>query len=284
MVTEKEFSRVQALLGRTSCPRAQKHSFSYTGLMACGGCNGTITAEEHTKPSGKHYIYYRCTRKHGPCSQPFTSHSVLEEQFRILLNQITISDQFRDWAIKHLRKTHTHEIKTRTAMFKNQQAAYNAIQKQLDKLMDMHLRELISQEEYQQKRHQLQKELASQKLKLTDTEKRADDWLELAERALIFANLAPKKFKNSTDDQKREIISALGSNFILKDKTITLNLQKPFTLLQKANTQNKQSRQTPRSFACGRPRETTFEHLLNQISQYFLTTNEYIHIPELKPI
>ena len=242
---------MQDLLGNNRRPRAKKYDFPYTGLMTCGECGCAITAEEHRKPSGRRYTYYHCTKKRGSCSQPYLPHTKLEDQFRDILHHITVTDEFKDWAIKHLKKSHSQEIKARTAMFLSQQKAYNASQKQLDKLVDMHLRELISEDEYRQKRLTLQSELASQKLKLTDTEKRAADWLELTERALNFANLAPKTFQNGTDQQKREIIPALGSNFILKDKTITLNLQKPFTLLKNVNTQNKKSRLTPRSFATG---------------------------------
>lgn len=284
MITENEFQKVQQFLGRNNQPRRQKHSFNYTGLMSCGECNASITAEEHTKPSGRHYIYYRCTKKRGACSQPFTPQSKLEEQVQTILHQITVSDDFRDWALKHLKEANSQEIAARTNMYQSQQAAYNSCQKQLDNLVSMNLRELISEEEYIQKREELQRELGSLKLKLDDTEDRAAKWLELTETALYFANLAQKIFNKGTNQQKREIVHALGSNFILKDKTITLNLQKPFTLLQNANAKSQQSGQSPRSFASGRAKATTFEPLLDQISSFFRQkSNQALYIPKLAP-
>ena len=47
MVTKAEFDHVQALLGKKGNPRSSKHlTFSFTGLIRCGECDGMITAEE----------------------------------------------------------------------------------------------------------------------------------------------------------------------------------------------------------------------------------------------
>jgi len=56
-----------------------------------------------------------------------------------LLGDIAIPDAFRDWAIACLRRTHQHETESRTRLYKSQQSAYNAVQRQLDRLMDLHL-------------------------------------------------------------------------------------------------------------------------------------------------
>ena len=252
MVTEAEFKRVQQVLGRDIGQRPQKHNFPYIGLMACGTCGASITAEEHRKKSGRRYVYYRCTRKLGPCREPFVSAGDLETQIRELLGQIRISDEFCTWALEQAKAAHDQETGARTQIYQNQHLAYAKVQRQLDGLVNMHLRELLSEEEYSQKRRELQTELASLKLKLADTEDRAAKWLELTERAFIFANCAQKHFNKGTEQEKREIFSALGSNLILKDRSISIKLQKPFELLQSANAKNEQSQLAPGLFAFGR--------------------------------
>jgi hypothetical protein len=47
MITEAEYDRVQTLLGRKGNPRPQRHfDFPFTGLIRCGECGLTVTAEE----------------------------------------------------------------------------------------------------------------------------------------------------------------------------------------------------------------------------------------------
>jgi DNA invertase Pin-like site-specific DNA recombinase len=282
MITEEEFWQVQKLIGREGLSRPQKHTFNYTGLMVCGECGSAITAEEHRKKSGKRYVYYRCTRKRAPCRQPFISEVKLEDQVREVLSQITINDDFREWGIERLKKAHGQEVETRTRMYQSQQAAYNTCQKQLDNLLSLRLRDLISEEEYLRKRQELQREQVSLKLKLADTEDRADKWLELAEGTFIFANQAQNAFNEGSDEQRREIFAALGSNFLLKDRMISIKLKNPFELLQNANTKNEQRQLTPASFVSGGAQSGMFELLVDRIGEYFREESGQFHyIPRL---
>lgn len=282
MVTEDEFQRVQHLLGRSDRPRPRKHRFPYIGLMRCGECSGTITAETHTKPSGKRYVYYRCTKKIGPCSQPYVPQSILEELIYQELKSISVSDDFRDWALKYVWAAHGRETEARTTMYKNQQEAYNTAQKKIDRLMDMHLQNLITAEEYRAKRETVQCDMASLKLKLADTEDRAKKWLELTEQAIFFANRAKKVFDEGNEEKRREIVMGLGSNFFLKDKKVQIELQEPFRLAKKANHKSQQPRLSPRLFALGRPKARSSERLLDQIVEYFRQEkNQVLYIPKL---
>lgn len=282
MVTEEEYKRVQWLLGRGEKSRPQKHNFPYIGLIACGECGCSITAEEHRKKNGRCYVYYRCTRKRGYCTEPFISNNKLETQIREVLGQITVSDQVREWALEHARTAHSEETEARTEMYLNQQKAYATVQRQLDGLVNMHLREMVSEEEYLQKRQELQRELASLKLKLADTENRAAERLELAEQVFIFANVAKKKFDGGSEQDRREIFSALGSNFILKGGVLLLTLQKPFEFLQSANAKNEQSQHEPGLFAFGRGKEMKFELVWRMINELFeKAAAPILHIPNL---
>ena len=282
MISEGEFWKVQKLLGRRGRPRPQRHTFKYTGLMVCGECSAAITAEEHWKKSGRHYVYYRCTKKKGPCSQRPISQPDLEEQMQALLGQIVISDRFLEWALNRLRKANGQEVEARTRMYQSQQAAYNATQKQLDNLVDMRLRDQLSEEEYLQKRQELQHTLASLKLKLADTEDRAEKWIELTELALFFANQAQKTFIHGSDEQRREIVAALGSNFIFKDGIVSVDLQKPFELLKIANVKSEQSGITPQLFASGSAWSRKFELLVEKMGAFFREeANQTLYIPSL---
>lgn len=64
MVSVEEYNLTQRLLERRGKPRiSEKKSFIYKGIAICGECGCSITAEEHTKKSGRKYVYYHCTHK-----------------------------------------------------------------------------------------------------------------------------------------------------------------------------------------------------------------------------
>jgi len=45
IVTKDEFDRVQELLGRPNRQPRQRHAFAFTGLIRCGECGASVTAE-----------------------------------------------------------------------------------------------------------------------------------------------------------------------------------------------------------------------------------------------
>ena len=67
---------------------------------------------------------------------------------------------------------------------------------------------------------------------LNDTGDRVNKWLEVAEKTFAFAEKAKERFENGTLEEKREILAALGSNLILKDKKLSISIQKPLLLLE----------------------------------------------------
>ncbi|HEC66015.1 MAG TPA: recombinase family protein, partial [bacterium] len=183
MITKEEFNRVQSLLGKKGRPRPQKHNFPFTGLMWCGECGARITAhekwqiicssckskfasrntdtcpkcntliEEMANPTRLHYIYYHCTKRKNPeCTQGVIGKKDLEEQIDKVLSEVQISERFKNWAIKYLGKLHKSEVEDRSHINKNLQDTYSETQKKLDNLLDLRIRELISDEEYEIKK------------------------------------------------------------------------------------------------------------------------------------
>lgn len=57
---------------------------------------------------------------------------------------------------------------------------------------------------------------------LDNSDQRIDEWIDKAEKVLDFSLKAKETFENGNNYVKREIITSLGSNFILKDRKITL--------------------------------------------------------------
>jgi len=206
MITPEEFEYAQKLLGAKGKPRRTARNFAYGNLIRCGVCNCQIVAKGTTKlikRTGelKTYVHYYCTRKSlaRPCSQiKYTTVGQLEKDIDAELAKYTIIPEFRDMALKILRRNHKSEVHDRTTMYESQQSTRKQIQKQLDKLTDQLTRSVVEETEYMRQRDALKAQLANPDDGLRSTEKRAEDWLELTEKVFDFATLVFASMRRAT--------------------------------------------------------------------------------------
>ena len=270
MITEVEYDRVQILLGRKGNPRPRTHGiFPFTGLIRCGECKGMVTAEEKhqlmcgncrfkfayrrkkacarcetpiekmSKPHFLHYTYYHCGRSKNPsCMQKSVSREQLEKQIDHYLSRIQISERFKDWAIKYLHELHEKEATFRNEVIQTQQKAYQECVRRIDNLITLKTAphnadsSLISDEEYGRQRMGLLKEKAALEEMLQDAGCRVEKCLELSEKSFDFACTVRNRFAKGDRATKKEILAALGSNLVLKDKILSIQALEPFFILE----------------------------------------------------
>lgn len=86
LVTKKLFDQCQSIVQQKNRNvKIIKNEFDYLGLARCGECGAMITAEKHIKHYKRtqrsvHYVYYRCSKKKGSCSQTYIRKEKLEDQ------------------------------------------------------------------------------------------------------------------------------------------------------------------------------------------------------------
>lgn len=98
----------------------------------------------------------------------------------------------------------------------------------------MRYRDLIDDETFIRERDDLKAKILKLKSHLHETEDRADKWLELTEKTFNFACYARKEFISGSLEKKREIFSALGQNFSMKDKEVLIKPNEWFVPIEKA--------------------------------------------------
>lgn len=262
MISEDEFWRVQALLGTKGRKRAQNHQFAYTGMIRCGECGGMITAEEKnnrnkTNSKVRHYIYYRCTKKNPKikCSQSYVQSVDLEKQIDKFLESISIPKDFLDWALKYLKEAHNEEADNQIQIKQSLQKADTNIQKQLNTLIDMRIRELIDDSEYLERKEKLLIEQGKIKEKLEDADEASKNWLELTEKTFEFSHHARYWFNHGSLEDKKLILQTIGSNFVLKDKKLHIEPVKLFSIVAEGS---KNKNWLPESDSNGRPTRYTY--------------------------
>lgn len=271
MITREEFERVQRLLGRYGRPRPKTRSFAYSGLLECGECHATITAEEKFQiicpnckckfasqnkdacpkcktpieemknPTLLHYIYYHCTRRKDPnCTQKSIRAEDLDKELDKTLARLQISERFKDWAIKYLNELNNKEMKENVATLKSLQSANEDIEIRLNNLLKLKISpqnadsNLLNDEDYRKEKERLTGEKNRISEKLGGTNYQAEKWRETAEKTFDFACHARYWFANGDRQMKREILTGLGSNLELYERSVRVNLEKPLQFIELA--------------------------------------------------
>jgi hypothetical protein len=150
---------------------------------------------------------------------------------------------------------------------------------------------LLSDEEYAKQKTELMKEKARLEEILNDTGGEVNQWLDMVERTFDFACYARYWFKNGTPEEKSQILRALGSNLILKNKRLEIELKKSFTLIGQV------ADRVPQARAPFEPRKSGKNELkleesysknpvvcpkLNEVRTWIMTSQEAINIPQFE--
>ena len=182
-ISKELFAKVQIELKLRDRHKSRKYQFAFMGLMKCGECGATITAEIHNKyykGTGRsaEYIYYRCTKKLGPCHQKYIPEPELEKQLRQTVESVSlpqrVGKQWLSWAQrdeKQDRYSAAENILKLKQEIKNQDEKSN-------KLLDGYLEGVIEPEVYKQKKNEIFENKIKIQEEIVKIEEQGSSWLE----------------------------------------------------------------------------------------------------------
>ena len=230
VVSLDEFDQVQQRLGRPRVRRRIRREFAFTGLIRCGECGMSITAEEQVNRQGHRYTYYRCSRRRMDyrCEQPFLRGEALERQMVQFLETVTMPDHLHAWAIEHLTGFATANEKQRTLNVRVLDEQVSAIERQKENLTALRLRELVSDEEYVRTRGNLEREAVRAKQARVAFDRNVERFEPDALALISFAKTLVTSFEKGDIHQKRLIVSTVGSNLSIKNRILNIDAAKPF--------------------------------------------------------
>lgn len=239
MITEEEYDKVQIILGKKGKPRPKSYVFTFAGTMKCA-CGLSITAEEKRKRQKNgtvhHYVYYHCTRKRTPkCVEGVVEEGRIKGVIAKELSELKIPDEFHQWALKWIERENGKEVSSRNIILATQRKAYDDAVKMLDNLITMRAREEITEEEFREKKGALLKEKARLNELLNDTDHCISKWAEDMTDGIAFAIKAKSEFEDekTSIERKRQILLSLGSNPILKDRKLIIDLEETLMPMKK---------------------------------------------------
>lgn len=229
LVSKELWEKVQAVLRGKTAPHYKRHLFSFTKLIKCGDCGGTISGEIQ-----KGHIYYSC--KHAKtCSQRGgTREEEIESQLINVLQIFeSITPEEADEIYARVRASHQGEIEYKESVLKTLNDRYLALQRMLDILYDDRLAEKITQERWEEKQRSINREQSEIRSQIERLKSEETKYFELYINILDLARRAREIYAKATPEQRRRLLVNIFSNLSLKDKKVAYSLKKPVAVLSK---------------------------------------------------
>jgi site-specific DNA recombinase len=236
-ISKQLFDKVQKVVKRRNKPRKTGHNFPFCGLVACGECGASITAEKHSKlikstRDKATYIYYRCTKKIKPCSQKYIRQLELQKQLRKYIKQCGLHPDWKPYFDKWIKQDYQKEQQTTALELEKLNISLNKLEVKTKKLLDTYLDELIDPQTYKQKQNELFEKKAKIEEQIAILNNKGLVWLEPMKNFLNLALQARKiaRAKNNPDELAA-VGRKVGSNYSLKDRRLTATINFPWRML-----------------------------------------------------
>ena len=233
LISKKLFDKCQEVVKQKSRKvKNNKHLFDFLGLVKCGECGGAITAEKHTKYYKRtnrtvEYIYYRCSKKMGACSQKYIDKEEIEKQLKEIVLRASLpphaAKKFLEWANRDANS----EKEKSSGIISTYQLQLKETEEKTDRLLEGYLDKIISPEDYQKKKNEMVEEKSLLNSKIKEVSQNGAEWLEPFQEFVNSALSAHKiaRAKNSCHDLSI-MAKTVGSNFFLKDRRLSASFKK----------------------------------------------------------
>lgn len=232
LTTKSIFDKVQLVLQGKNRSKKQKHDFLYRDYLSCGNCQCKLTASVKKEI----YNYYYCTNGKGICQE---HKDYMNEQyiFNLVLKefkQITLDKKKADLAfdlyIEDFKQNYQSKGNNREII----QKQIDAIEKKLDRLLDLRLEGAIDVEKFTEKQKKLKSEKTDLEIALSEIkEENLDTTLELL---LNFKNRAcslAEMFEYGDDLVRADLLkSALWNLQIKEKKRASIQYKLPYEYLK----------------------------------------------------
>ena len=227
IITKKLFDRVQIVMRQRGRPQSKNTKyFVFKGLMRCGVCGATVTAEIQ-----KGHYYYHCTRKLRPCkssSQKFVREESLAQQVQEFIQKVSLSDDWLENILRELDKDKDTFSQSSLTHLQNLQAKINEIDAKISKLIDLYLQGSLSLEEYNLKKNELVNLKKDLQEKIGDFADKGNNRFEQARRFVTTLNEGSYAIRGGNLESQKEFLKKIGSNCILKERRLNFSTEGTF--------------------------------------------------------
>ncbi len=243
IIDKNLYDRVQAVLARRGYTRKAKNEpQAFCGLLACGVCNMSITAEKkikHQKNGNVHeYVYYRCSRKSKviKCVEPPMTEPQLLAQLTDILQGYALP---KSWAVELGRMLDEDEKQAEQSsgvFIADARSKIGNLQSKLQRLLDSYLDQDIDQSTYKAKQAELMSEKKSLEEQIGKLTLAANAWVEPMRQWLKQAYDLNKIAKGTEPSAIKQAFAEIeGLNLFLENKKARLS-PRPISALPPPNS------------------------------------------------
>lgn len=151
------------------------------------------------------------------------------------LNKITINEQIHSWAIQVLKDTHKEQMLFKKSTLERLKKQETETRNKRDSLIELMLSKVISSEDYTIQNEKYLMETYKIREKMEAFNLNEDAWYDKIVKVFDFFNTVRDAFNTGDALTKKEIFSALGQNYTMKDKKLSLELHEWFIPLIELN-------------------------------------------------
>jgi len=177
-----------------------------------------------------------CTKRKGPCDQPYVREEEIGKQIRSLLKGVSLPPAAAAQALQNIEKEQLSAAQAGEEAAQNLRDKIDILNSELGQLLDMTLGGKLTQEEYAQSKAQRINEKKEIEMKLAAFARQGSNRFEPLIGFYKTAVLAGESAVSGKPEENLEIMKKIGSNFFLGGKRITFKLKSPWEKLQKYNS------------------------------------------------
>ena len=224
IVSKSLFDKVQDTIEiRGRGQKAKQDPQVFCGLLHCANCGCFITAEEITKyqKNGNvhRYVYYRCTKKRGPCSQSYVREEVLTAQLSDLLSHYALPPEWArelshmadkdELEAEHIAGISVQELRAKIADLNERES----------RLTDLYVSQDIDRDAYLERKQSLMSERKTAEEQIARLKRDFTAWLQPL-REWINEGLKLNEIAQNTDPPTKKISlqKIFGSNLTLQSR------------------------------------------------------------------
>jgi site-specific DNA recombinase len=230
LVSRILFEEVQQTFRNHNRPKYKQHDFPFAGLLQCAHDNCTVTAEVKKVK----YVYYHCTGHRGTCPLPY----MREEQLGLRLGEVLQGIHIPDGVLACLQ-TAFREDQARSKEWQKQererlQKRLSSVRSRIDQAYLDKLDGKITEEFWQRKTEEWQREERQVLMALAGIEQAEPDRLLTINRILELANKAHFLYVRQNPAEQAKLLKMVVSNCGIDELSIYPTYRKPFDLIFKA--------------------------------------------------
>lgn len=232
IISKELFDQCQTVKQRKSryAERYADNEYIFKGLLRCDKCGkmfSTYTQKGHN--------YAKCNTPKDECDNMNVAERILLEQLKEVFESMIVPSEVMQELVEDMQKLRDEKRK-----FEREQEGAIAkrlreIESMLNVLIDMRLKQSITQDEYDKKAIELKDEkenlLGIQGRNSNNTRQAKKTALDL----LSITNRAWDIFESSSIDRKRQLLGMLSSNLTVYDKNLCVYLNNPFQAIADLN-------------------------------------------------